>query len=72
MKQITLNIQDNKYSFFMELVKSLDFVNVKEEEDVNEKPYDPEFVEKILQGDKEIAEGKGIKMTAEAFRSLCK
>ena len=26
MKQITLNIPDNKYSFFLELVKSLGFV----------------------------------------------
>jgi len=26
MKQITLNIPDKNYSFFMELVKSLDFV----------------------------------------------
>lgn len=37
-----------------------------------ENPYDPEFVEKILQGDKDIAEGKGIKMTVEEFKALCK
>lgn len=28
MKQVTLNIPDNKYQFFMELVKSLKFVKV--------------------------------------------
>jgi len=26
MKQVTLNIPDSKYSFFMQLVKSLNFV----------------------------------------------
>jgi hypothetical protein len=28
MKQITLNIPDNKYTFFMELVKNLSFIKV--------------------------------------------
>ena len=37
-----------------------------------DKAYDPEFVEKILQGDKDIADGKGIKMTADEFKALCK
>jgi len=37
-----------------------------------EKPYDPEFVEKIVQGYKDIADGKGIQMTVEEFRALCK
>jgi hypothetical protein len=31
MKQVVLNIPDNKYTFFMELVKNLDFVRVNEE-----------------------------------------
>lgn len=30
MKQITLNIPDNKYSFFMELVKNLGLEKVKD------------------------------------------
>ena len=29
MKQITLNIQEDKYPFFIELIKSLDFVQVQ-------------------------------------------
>lgn len=33
MKQVTLSIQDNKYQFFMELVKSLDFVQIENEGD---------------------------------------
>uniref|UniRef100_UPI003593D295 DUF2683 family protein n=1 Tax=Aquiflexum sp. TaxID=1872584 RepID=UPI003593D295 len=36
-----------------------------------ESPYDPDFVEKI-KGDKDIAEGKGIKMTVEELKALCK
>lgn len=31
MKQITINIPDNKYSFFLELVKNLGLEKVKEE-----------------------------------------
>jgi hypothetical protein len=37
-----------------------------------ESPYNPEFVEKILKGDKDIAEGRGIKMTVEELKALCK
>ncbi|MCZ8196980.1 MAG: hypothetical protein O9267_05200 [Flavobacterium sp.] len=32
MKQITLNIKDHKYSFFLELLKKMDFVSVVEED----------------------------------------
>lgn len=37
-----------------------------------DKPYDPEFVDKILQGDKDITDGKGIKMSADEFKALCR
>jgi len=36
MKQVTLNIKENKFRFFMELVKSLDFVQVHDEGDSKE------------------------------------
>ena len=36
MKQVTLNIKENKFRFFMELVKNLDFVQVDEEGDSKE------------------------------------
>jgi hypothetical protein len=32
MKQIILNIKDHKYSFFLELLKKMDFVSVVEED----------------------------------------
>lgn len=33
MRQLTLNIEDDKYSFFLELVKSINFVSVESELD---------------------------------------
>jgi len=33
MKKITINIEENKYSFFLELIKSMDFVSIENEED---------------------------------------
>ena len=33
MKQLTINIKDNKYSFFLELIKSMDFVSIADNED---------------------------------------
>ncbi|TRW95858.1 DUF2683 family protein [Flavobacterium gawalongense] len=37
-----------------------------------DKPYNPEFVEKILQGDKDYEAGKGKKVTMEELNSLWK
>ncbi len=41
----------------MELIKSLDFVKVEDERDSKDSPYDPEFVEKIRQSEKEFEDG---------------
>jgi hypothetical protein len=43
MKQVTLYIPDNKYTFFMELVKSLGFVKVSDNPKLTLKQQD--FVE---------------------------
>ncbi|MDP3446354.1 MAG: hypothetical protein Q8T08_26140 [Ignavibacteria bacterium] len=43
VKQVVLNIPENKYSFFMELVKSLGFVKIPEEVELTKKQK--EFVE---------------------------
>lgn len=40
--------------------------------EVKTKPYNTEFVEMIEKGDKDLAEGKGVKMSAEEFKTLCK
>lgn len=34
MKQVTINVPDNKYSFFVELLKSIDFIDKFNEEDI--------------------------------------
>ena len=33
MKKVTIQIEENKYSFFLELIKSFDFVSIEKEED---------------------------------------
>ena len=33
MNKITINIEENKYSFFLEWIKSMDFVSIENEED---------------------------------------
>lgn len=43
MKQVTLNIPENKYPFFMELIESLSFVKVTKEIDLDKNQKD--FVE---------------------------
>jgi len=43
MKQVVLNVPDNKYPFFMELVKSLGFVKVPDEAKLSK--TQKEFVE---------------------------
>lgn len=57
MKQITINVPDNKYSFFLELVKNLGLKKVKEVQlETNQ-----EVLEGLAQGFKEvklIQEGK--------------
>lgn len=56
MKKITLDIPDNKYPFFLELVKNLGFVKVNEESESSE-----EVLHDLAQGFKEvklIEEGK--------------
>lgn len=37
-----------------------------------ETPYKPEFVNKILQGKKNIEQGKGISLSMEELNDLCK
>ena len=57
MRQVTINIPDNKYSFFIELVKNLGFEKVKEESADSEE----EVIKVIEQGFREmklIEEGK--------------
>tara|TARA_B110001469_G_C9579999_1_gene287639 strand:- start:367 stop:591 length:225 start_codon:yes stop_codon:yes gene_type:complete len=56
MTQITLNIQDNKYSTFLEFIKTLDYVKVND----NDTILTQEQKNAIDIGLKELDEGKGI------------
>jgi hypothetical protein len=43
MKQITLNVPDNKYLFFMDLIKNLDFIEISDNQTLSKE--DVEFIE---------------------------
>ena len=59
MKEVTLQIDDSKFKFFMELVQSLDFVKVnkhsKSKTIIEEEPTKQEILEGIKQGMKEAS-----------------
>ena len=65
MRKVTINVKDGKFQFFMELIKSLDFVQVEEEN-----PYDPEFVDKIKQSEKEFEEGNYTTVEKKDLKNL--
>ncbi|WP_348800241.1 DUF2683 family protein [Flavobacterium adhaerens] len=66
---ITLrNVKKKDFPVLKSLAKSLGFEIIEEKE----KPYNPEFVKEILEAAKEVREGKGIRMTMEELKDLCK
>ena len=50
---------------FMETLK----INFEVSKDVS---YNPVFVEKIIQSERDITEGNGIKLSVDEFKALCK
>jgi hypothetical protein len=67
MELILKNVKKKDLPLLKSLAKSLGFEIEKED-----KPYNPEFVKEILEAEKDILEGRGIKMTMEEIRALCK
>lgn len=61
MDLVLKNVKKKDLAVFKSLAKSLDF----EIEQREEKPYNPEFVKEILEAEKSIEEGKGIKIKLE-------
>ena len=57
MKQITLNIKDSKFKFFMELIKNFDFVQIEENEE-DSKEAILANIKKGLEEVKLVQEGK--------------
>lgn len=62
MKQLTINISDNKYNTFLEFIKTLDYVEVPE---VDEKALNE--LQNSLNQVKRMQEGKIEKQSAEDF-----
>jgi hypothetical protein len=67
MELILKNVKKKDLPLLKSLAKSLGFEIEKEE-----KPYNPEFVKEILEAERSIKEGKGIRMTMEELKELCK
>lgn len=67
MDFILKNVKKKDFPVLKSLAKSLGFEIIKEE-----KSYNPEFVKEILEAEQSIKDGKGIKMTMEEIRALCK
>ena len=67
MELVLKNVKKKDFPLIKSLAKSLGFEIVKEE-----KPYNPEFVKEILEAEQSIKDGKGIRMTMEELKELCK
>ena len=61
MDIILKNVKKKDFPVLKSLAKSLGFEIVEE----NEKPYNSEFVKEILDAEKSIEEGKGVKIKVE-------
>lgn len=61
MDIILKNVKKKDFPVLKSLAKSLGFEIIQSEE----KPYNPEFVKEILDAEKSIEDGKGIKIKLE-------
>ncbi|WP_169704578.1 DUF2683 family protein [Runella slithyformis] len=68
MKQVTLNIPENKFAFFMQLVRSLNFIQVVDSEPKDK--YDSEFVDRIQKSRQEYSEGHFISVEKEDIKGF--
>ncbi|MFC5626722.1 hypothetical protein [Algoriphagus winogradskyi] len=67
--KITLEIKDNKASAFLNFIKSLDFIQIKSEENLDE-PSKAELLENVADGIREVKEyeaGNRTMKSAKAF-----
>jgi len=68
MELILKNVKKKDFPVLKSLAKSLGFEIVQEVE----KPYNPEFVKEILEAEQSLKDGKGIRITMEELKELCK
>ncbi len=67
MEIVLKNVKKKDLPVLKSLAKSLGF-----EIEKKEKPYNPEFVKEILEAERSIKEGRGVRMTMEELKELCK
>ena len=67
MEIVLKNVKKKDLAVLKSLAKSLGF-----EIEKKEKPYNPEFVKEILEAERSIKEGRGVRMTMEELKELCK
>jgi hypothetical protein len=68
MEIVLKNVKKKDYPVLKSLSKALGFEIVQNKE----KPYNPEFVKEILDAEQSIRDGKGVRMTIDELRELCK
>ena len=68
MDIILKNVKKKDFPVLKSLAKSLGFEIIEK----IEKPYNPEFVKEILEAEQSIKDGKGVKMTLDELKDLCK
>ncbi|MDX6190617.1 hypothetical protein SGQ83_14750 [Flavobacterium sp. Fl-318] len=68
MDIILKNVKKKDFPVLKSLAKSLGFEIIEEKE----KPYNPEFVQEILDAREELRQGKGTKMSIEDIDKLWK
>ena len=61
MDIVLKNVKKKDFPVLKSLAKSLGFEII----DKSEKPYNPEFVKEILEAEKSIKDGKGVKIKLE-------
>ncbi|MFQ3870578.1 hypothetical protein [Leptospira kirschneri] len=71
MKQVILNVSDNKYPFLTELLQNLKFVRVKKTIEEKE-PTKKEILEGIKQGMKEVKLARAGKLKLKSAKELLK
>lgn len=67
MEIVLKNVKKKDLAVLKSLAKSLGF-----EIEKKEKPYNPEFVKEILEAERSIKEGRGVRMSMEELKELCK
>ncbi|HTL82911.1 MAG TPA: hypothetical protein VL651_14455 [Bacteroidia bacterium] len=68
MKQVTVTVENSKYKFFMELMKSLGFVHVSEKKQINKEKE--KIVQDVVNGmieAKQASKGKLKSKSAQKF-----